>query len=800
METITKAQDSLVTPPTPLVDAAEVRRALKVFLLPKQVTEVRVFAAGSGKPKQIGYFDDPEKLIKYILKIKSGRGFYFVLNSVNPALLERSPNQTRRPATGLSTKDNDIVVRVWLFIDCDPERPDKEQSATDSEHAAALQRAQEIRAFLKSEGWPDPIEADSGNGAHLQYRIDLPADDGGLVQRVLAALSAKFSDAQVKVDTTVANPARLCKLYGTVAGKGENTVERPHRMSRILSVPESLTIVTREQLVALADNDATLTAKHEGTQASTSSDAKGSKAFDIVSFIDRNKLKVDGPKLWGESGQRWTFNTSPLCEHHGDGPYLVQFANGALAAGCHHDSCRWTWKDLRAKFEPMPAKNADPGVIAAELIGAQEIHGLPRLRNWNESFWYWLDGRYSERLNSEVRADVLNHFVKQWTFVKNEHISNVVEHLRARTILPSSYFPPTWLTQRPPGFDPLECLATRNRVIHLPSFIDKKEPFAIAATPAFLSVTATEFDLDVHAPKPTRWHEFLESIWQDDQQSRDTLQEIFGYLLTADSRQQKIFLIIGPPRSGKGTIARILRQLVGDGNVAGPTLGSLAGPFGLSQLVGKSVAIVADARVSAKSDQATVVEHLLSISGEDKRTIDRKHQTAIHCQLPTRFLILSNELPRLFDASGTIVSRYIVLQTENSFLGKEDKGLERNLMSELPGILMWAIDGWKRLRDRGRFQQPPGSDQALTQMTLLASPVFGFVHDCCEINEAATVAVPELYRSWGAWCHGQGQTHTGSIQTFGRDLKAAYPKVRDGGQKREHGTVTRYYAGIGLAV
>ncbi len=302
------------------------------------------------------------------------------------------------------------------------------------------------------------------------------------------------------------------------------------------------------------------------------------------------------------------------------------------------------------------------------------------------------------------------------------------------------------------------------------------------------------------AARPEQWHSFLDSVWGDDQDSKDTLQEIFGYLLTADTRQQKIFLIIGPPRSGKGTIARVLRKLVGEGNVAGPTLSSLAGPFGLSQLVGKSVAIVADARLSGRTDQATVVEHLLAISGEDKRTIDRKHQTAIHCQLPTRFLILSNELPRLFDASGTIVSRFILLQTATSYLGREDHGLENKLIAELPGILLWAIDGWKRLRERGHFLQPDGSNEAVDQMVRLASPVTGFVRDRCVLDPTAKVAVPVLFKAWEQWCSTQGQSYTGNVQTFGRDIKAAFSSIRDAGQRREKGASTRYYGGVGLAV
>src|SRR5205823_5393204 len=128
----------------------------------------------------------------------------------------------------------------------------------------------------------------------------------------------------------------------------------------------------------------------------------------------------------------------------------------------------------------------------------------------------------------------------------------------------------------------------------------------------------------------------LSSVWPDDPEAIGTLQEWFGYLLTPDTRQQKILFMVGPRRGGKGTVARVLRELVGADNLAGPTLGSLATNFGLSSLLGKSVAVISDARMSGRTDSAAVTERLLSISGEDTLTIDRKHRDPLTVKLPTR--------------------------------------------------------------------------------------------------------------------------------------------------------------------
>ena len=100
-------------------------------------------------------------------------------------------------------------------------------------------------------------------------------------------------------------------------------------------------------------------------------------------------------------------------------------------------------------------------------------------------------------------------------------------------------------------------------------------------------------------------------------------------MLSADTSQQKMLLIVGPKRSGKGTIGRVLQALLGHSNVVGPTLASLQTNFGLAPLIGKPLAIISDARLGGRSDQASIAERLLSISGEDAVTIDRKFGTGL---------------------------------------------------------------------------------------------------------------------------------------------------------------------------
>lgn len=226
-----------------LIDQQAAADAVRLIVGPGAVTELRALDATTVVSRwphtASGYFDDPDKLAEALKAIKTAKGIYFVPNPIEPALLARAANRLRKTPKGESTADTNITRRRWLLVDCDAQRPSG-ISSTDAEHTAASERAREIFVWLRERGWSDPIAADSGNGAHLLYAIDLPASDGGIVQRCLQALAAQFDDDTVKVDQKVFNPARIWKLYGTLACKGDNTPDRPHRMARILSKPERL--------------------------------------------------------------------------------------------------------------------------------------------------------------------------------------------------------------------------------------------------------------------------------------------------------------------------------------------------------------------------------------------------------------------------------------------------------------------------------------------------------------------------------------------------------------------------------
>jgi putative DNA primase/helicase len=308
------------------------------------------------------------------------------------------------------------------------------------------------------------------------------------------------------------------------------------------------------------------------------------------------------------------------------------------------------------------------------------------------------------------------------------------------------------------------------------------------------NINCLPFDYDCDATfKPKLWLRFLRQLWPDDREAITTLQEIFGLMLTADTRYQKIFMIVGPKRSGKGTIARVLTALLGKDNVTNPTLASLASHFGLSPLIDKRAAIISDARLGPQTNAHTVAERLLSISGLDGQTIDRKYRDPWTGRLGARFLILTNELPRIADASGALASRFVVLILNNSFYNKEDHELTDKLLTELPGILNWSLRGLARLREYGCFEMPRSSLGAIQQLEDLASPVSAFIREWCIVNPTREVNVKTLFDAYNLWSEAEG-SKAGSNIVFGRNLRATLPQMHAHGKGDD-----RSYRGLDLS-
>lgn len=424
--------------------------------------------------------------------------------------------------------------------------------------------------------------------------------------------------------------------------------------------------------------------------------------------------------------------------------------------------------------------------------------GLRTLHFYRGDFFLYRETHYQKVDDQEIKTQLYN-FLKQAKRLTKEGIylpfepdkrkvTNVVDALQAASFVGSEIELPVWLDDD--STPAAEILACANGLLHIPSLKLLKH------TPAFFALESLPFDFDPEAPEPTQWLEFLDQLWRFDRVSIRLLRQWFGYNLVRDAGQQKILLIIGPIRSGKGTIGRILRKMLGASNTCSPTFYDLTQPFGLQPLLGKRLAVISDARLGKGADQSLALERLLSISGEDQQTVHRKNQTAWNGTLPVKFMILTNELPEIKDSSMAVVSRLVVLKLVESFYGQEDLGLTDRFTMELPGILNWSIFGLKQLQERGHFVQPKSAKGSIRQLEDLASPIAQFIEDKCKLGPKFSVPTDKLFKAWKMWSFSQG-LQPGSMSIFGQSLSSYAPSVEKK-RPRKDGRKGRYM-GIKLA-
>lgn len=352
--------------------AAEILRALKLIASPGGIIEVRALNPWTAS----GYFDtdhrpDAAGKIEALDAAGTYDGIYIVLNEINPALLSRRSNriETRLPKAAATTADTDIIRRRWFPVDIDVKRPSG-ISSTDEEHAIALEAAGRIARYLSEVcGFPAAVRADSGNGAHLLYRIDLPNDEESatLIKRCLQALGAMFDRMPgegrpgYEVDQTTFNPARIWKLYGTVARKGDNTPARPHRRARILEVPDAIEVVRADALAILAAQ----APEEEQTRPAVRQRFSGTGSGpDLDEWLREYGASLPAYQAKSTPGMQsfYVFDVCPWDSSHRDrSAFMGQRTDGPIVAGCHHNGCSGrTWQDLRDLVEPKRPKSTPP--------------------------------------------------------------------------------------------------------------------------------------------------------------------------------------------------------------------------------------------------------------------------------------------------------------------------------------------------------------------------------------------------------------------------------------------------------
>ena len=194
----------------------------------------------------------------------------------------------------------------------------------------------------------------------------------------------------------------------------------------------------------------------------------------------------------------------------------------------------------------------------------------------------------------------------------------------------------------------------------------------------------------------------------------------------------------------------------------------------MESLYNKPVVFVGDAakRISRHSIDE-VIERIKSISGNDEVLFSRKYKSSLSVTLPSRITIAANQTPNLFDDSGALASRLLVLPFGVSFLGREDPRLLDALLTEIEGIAAWALQGLAALNERGRFLVPEISQSEISNIEEAYSPLKQFIEDECSLGGDEFVSNADTYDAYFKWATANREDHILLSRTFMSSFTAA---------------------------
>ncbi len=779
----------------------EREQAVRLLAAPGGVVEIRAIAEDG---THSGYFDDPRLLAASaeLLDLSTVHGIYVTLNELNPALLARRSNRVKMHLSrkDSTTADADIIRRRWFPVDIDPVRPGG-VSSTDEEHEKALEKAEHVAGWLKDQGFPEPIRADSGNGAHLLYRIDLANDEisRDLVQRCLAALAERFNDSTCTIDTAVSNAARIWKLYGTVSRKGDATADRPHRRSRIISVPEETGIVSIPLLKKLAAQGKEQKPP-EGRSPKTKIYEDSLAPLDLDAWLREHGIRVSTVKSW-KGGRLFPLEECPFTTAHKDGAFVIQFENGAVHAGCHHAGCgggRQRWQELRRMHEPAYAERENPSPPPHDYALTDAGNGerlVARFGDdirycatnaswylWNGALWekdrsnrmYLLATRVARSIYDESRDAPTPDQAKalaRWAITS--------ENLRTRKAMIESATPLAAVGLD--AFDAREYLLNcRNGTLELDTLTLREHRREDLLTRS----CGVAYDPSAGCPQ---WKAHLDLIFDKDAEYIGGFQAMCGYSLLQANPEQLLFILFGKGKNGKSKTIEVLAAILGDYavNIAAESL-----MVHRCEGIRSDLARIAGARMATASegeDGARLAESIIKqLTGEYAITVRRLYENEFEFTPTAKIWLTTNHEPVIRGTDDGIWRRiWMVPFTVQIAEEKRDPEIEKKLIAEGPGILNWCLEGLQRYFASGnRLVKPRKVSVATGNYRTVSDTVSYFLATECAFEPGRMIARSAFREMFEKWCEEDGIRHPISARRYATILRSYHIRsVKSGGER-----------------
>lgn len=775
------------------INWASLRSSLSLFLEEGAVIELR--ALGVERAGTVaGYFSDPEKAVNAAANL-SGRaeGIYVTLNPVMTTLLARANNRAK-PWARSTTSDEEVLRRRWIVIDVDPIRP-KGISSTDDEWRAGMEKAQEVRVFLRGEGFPEPVVASSGNGAHLLYRVDTPntPEVRDAIRDLLRGLAARFNDEKANCDAAMFNAARICRLYGTQAKKGDDTDSRPHRVSRFITLPSERIIVPLTTIRRLADSLISGVAS-ERRATSTLPVAVPSTPRPRMSGLDIEGLDIvrwfQAHECYGRMVREDVGQHAVRCPWEGDhssednanntDTTIWDGRDGRLPGfRCLHSHCvdrrirevlRF-WTDAQ-QFGAKQRAGSDYHLTddgnALRLVDRYGAHlrycnALGGWLYWNGS--QWLPGGDSEvyeqarEVVQEISAQARQSGEGTARQALDKHVMRSEGWERMRAMVNAAAVKRV-VQAKPDQFDShpyiINCL---NGAVDLRT----SEVFPNRAEDHCTKIVSLIYNPAASCP---RFDQFMTEVFAADDTVIDFVWRAIGYSLSGKTTAQVLFFCYGSGSNGKSTLFEVLRRLLGDySGTAAPGLliekRNDRHPTEIAELKGKRFVSC----VETGEGQRLAEELVKRLTGGDRMKGRYMRKDFFEFEPTHKLWLSANHKPAIRGTDWAIWRRIPLIPFEVTFIDKErategqpvkDVDLLPTLFQELPGILAKAVRYAQEWCREGLIV--PATVLMATEKYKREQDILGsFLDDCCALEEGKEERAGDVYRAYSLWCRENGE-------------------------------------------
>jgi P4 family phage/plasmid primase-like protien len=752
------------------------------LLCPYAPVEIRILLEGQ-KHLLVRRFEDHAAAAAWALTYPAARAVYVVMNPYDETLIKE-----------VAVDDAAVTHRCWLLIDTDPERVPKVSNATDAEHDAAVSVAQAIKAFLTSHGWPDSIEADSGNGGHLLYAIDLPNDAESLdvVSSILKALASMFDTVDVKVDTGIKNAARITKLYGTYARKAPETEDRPHRLSAITHIPNTCVTVPVSALQRIAALVPKTSAKPKHTSG---------PLYDISRVLAR--LEIHRTSVSAD-GTTYYHCTCPwVGEHSADaktGSALIVYADGAVVYKCHHSHCvDRQWPQLRDHFGVETEAHRNQDVFPASETGDAEAFAarhaaLVRYDHLAKRWLLFRDHHWAEQTTGDVHRLALDTIRDRqhaavgdkerlrWALDGEKRARQTNLLALAENIQPIADAGDEWDIDA-------DLLGVLNGVINLRTGTLRD------GRPDDRITLVSPLGYDAHA-STTKWKQFVLDVCDGSTELADYFQIMFRYTLTGETGEQCFWIFYGLGSNGKSTLLEILTHHViprHSWTMKFPSAkwSESMSDYQKAQLVGRRL-------IASKENEQTQrlnTEFIKSLTGSE--TIEARHPYGrpFNFSPVAKFIMAVNHKPTILDETHGMWRRVRMVPFLRTFT--LDPSFAKSLIAEAPGVLAWAVKGAVRYYAEG-LTTPDVVATATTEYRKESDSLAPFFEQRCVIEKDKNTRAQHLFDALRAW-YDLRETppfERLSQKEFGRRIAADSRFTVAPGEGAERRAV--FYHGIGL--